>query len=249
MIDAIYLGITQGLTEFLPVSSSGHLYLIQKLLQRLGSYRQEDFIPFFVFLHAATILAVILYLRRDVLLIFEKKLFLNIAAITFASGMIALLIKYFLSAFFSSSPFLSLCFLINSAILLSIKKINGTKTFRDLSLRDSLFIGILQGVSFLPGISRSGITITGMLKRGYSREQAFLISFLCAIPVITAAFLIECKELAKCSFSILEISAGFISAFIFGLIALILLKKSLVSDKFRNFAYYCLAVSIAALLL
>lgn len=247
LIKAIFLGITQGLTEFFPVSSSGHLFVLQNLFQRLGFSNQEGLLSFFVFLHAATLFAVFVFLAKKIPLLFKKQLFFHLVIITVVTGIIGLLIRFLFAQYFTKNYLLAFCFLVNSVILLSLRKYPERKTWKELSFKDSLIIGLLQGISFFPGISRSGITITGLVKRGVKKEDAFTLSFLAAIPVISGAFLLEAQNLFRGNIAKSTIIIGFIFAFFTGLVALKFLKKILIMEKFRSFAYYCLFISLLSL--
>ncbi|MBU0878593.1 MAG: undecaprenyl-diphosphate phosphatase, partial [Candidatus Omnitrophica bacterium] len=136
---------------------------------------------------------------------------------------------------------------INAVILLSARRVRQKRDSQNITLKDSLILGILQGVSIFPGISRSGITITGLLRRGLDARQAFNLSFLMAIPVILLAFFAEFKELSSCSLKPSYLISGFICAFFCGMLALKILKKILISGKFHNFGYYGLIVFIISL--
>ena len=244
-MESIFLGITQGLTEFLPISSSGHLYVIKKIL----GINEEGYHSFIVFLHIATLLAILCFLFKNLKLFFNKRLFLNVCVITFITGILGISIKVYLQQFFDSRYLVAFCFIINAGILLGIKADSNQRVSSSIRLRDSFFIGVLQGISALPGISRSGITIAGLLKRGFAKEEAFVLSFLMAIPVILGAFILEFKELVNRPVSIQSLISGFIFAFIFGLVSLRIVKKTLIVDKFKSFAYYCLFISIISLIL
>ena len=113
----IFLGIVQGITEFLPISSSGHLFLIQKLLKIEG-----DYLPFFVFLHLATLLAIIVFFSKKIKLFFKARLLLNILLVTLISGIMGLGIRFYLKEFLGSTFMLTSCFLANAGILLSIDR-------------------------------------------------------------------------------------------------------------------------------
>jgi len=239
----IFLGIVQGITEFLPISSSGHLFLIQKLLKIEG-----DYLPFFVFLHLATLLAIIVFFSKKIKLFFKARLLLNIFLITLISGIMGLGIRFYLKELLGSAFMLTFCFLVNAGILLSIRPSSGERDISSINFKDALFLGLLQGFSPLPGISRSGITIVGLLRRGFKRSEAFILSFLMAIPLIIGAFFVEFKELGQNSLSLQNMGLGFVAAFVFGLLALGLVRKTLISKKFKNFAYYCLILALLTLI-
>ncbi len=247
----IFLGIVQGVTEFLPISSSGHLFLIQKLLRIRG-----DHLPFFVFLHLATLLAIIVFFFKKIKLFCKVRILLSILLITLISGIMGLGIRFYLKELFDTTLMLTFCFLANAGILLSIRPSSGQRDIGSIKFKDILFLGLLQGLSPLPGVSRSGITIVGLLRRGFKRSEAFILSFLMAIPLIVGAFFIEfkglgqsiSKEMASPNFALKNMGLGFIVAFVFGLIALSLVKRTLISRRFKNFAYYCLLLALLTLI-
>jgi len=242
-VKLIFLGIVQGITEFLPISSSGHLFLIQKLLRIRG-----DYLPFFVFLHLATLLAIIVFFFKKIKLFFKVRILLSILLITLISGIMGLGIRFYLKELFDTTFMLTFCFLANAGILLSIRPSSGQRDIGSIKFKDVLFLGLLQGFSPLPGISRSGITIVGLLRRGFKRSEAFILSFLMAIPLIIGAFFIEFQELGQNNIPLQDMVLGFAAAFVFGLIALSLVKRTLISRRFKNFAYYCLLLALLTLI-
>lgn len=134
-------------------------------------------------------------------------------------------------------------------ILFNITNKYKNRSWDSLRLKDSFIIGLLQSAALFPGISRSGITIAGFLKRGFSPESSFVLSFLIAIPAILGASVLEIKELVHSNISFREISLGFIFAFVSAFFALGVVKKLLIMKKFKNFAYYCLILSLLSLLI
>lgn len=156
-------------------------------------------------------------------------------------------IRFYLMELLGSTFILAFCFLVNAGILLSIRADSGERNIMSINFKDSILLGILQGISPLPGISRSGITIVGLLRRGFKRSEAFILSFLMAIPLIVGAFVVELKNLGKASLSLQSMSMGFIAAFIFGLLALGLVRRTLEAKKFKNFAYYSLLMALIIL--
>ena len=240
---SIFFGIIQGLTEFLPISSSGHLYLLQGLSAIKGAC-----LPFFVFLHFATLLAIIVFFFKKIKILFKPKLLFNILLITLISGIMGLGIKVYLNGLLGNKFLLAFCFLINAGILLSIRSNSKGRDISSIKLKDSFFLGLLQGISPFPGISRSGITIVGLSRRGFKNTEAFTLSFLMAIPIILSAFIVELKELGKVNLSLQNMGLGFIAAFVFGLLALKILKRILISGKFKNFAYYSAVMAVVSLL-
>jgi len=243
-VKLILFGIIQGITEFLPISSSGHLFFIQRLLKIEG-----DYLPFFVFLHLATLLAIVVFFFKKIKLFLKIKLLLNILLITLISGVMGLGIRFFLKDLLGGTSMLAFCLFINAGILLSIRSLPGERSIDDMNFKDVLFLGLLQGFSPLPGISRSGITIVGLLRKGFKPSEAFIFSFLMAIPLIVGAFFVEFRGLNQSSFSLEGMGLSFVAAFVFGLLALGLVRKTLISKKFKNFAYYCLILALVILII
>lgn len=239
----LLFGIIQGVTEFLPISSSGHLYLLKKIFGL-----SENLLSFFIILHLATLLAIAIFFQKQIKeLLFSKKLLPHILIITAITAGLGLMIKRFLSPFFEYKYFLSSCILINAVILLNTKKFSAEKSSQDIRLKDSLILGILQGLAVLPGISRSGITISGLLKRGFKAKDSFTLSFLMAIPIISGVTLLELKKICSLNIGKSNIFLSFSAALIFGIFTLQIIKKMLIKAKFQNFGYYCLILFIASL--
>lgn len=239
------LGAIQGITEFLPISSDGHLFLLKRLLGITDNY-----LPFFVFLHIPTLLAVVIFFRKDLVSLLTKKFFLiQVIILTFISGIIALLIKHSLEPFFDNKYLVSICFALNALILFNIK-FSRENTVQDLKTKDSLIIGVLQAFAVLPGVSRSGSTIMGFSRRKFRVDRAFLLSFIISLPIILAAFLVESKDLMLMKdIKLNSLIIGFISALFFGIITLKIVKVMLSKFNFNVFGYYCLVVAILNLFL
>ena len=255
---AIMLGVVQGLTEFLPVSSSGHLVLLQKLFGI-----QEPALLFDTMLHAGTLLAVFVVLRRDILAILRRIIqpltgFLILA--TIPAVVAALVFEDAIEHAFQSGRFLGFSFLFTSALLiiaelLSRRTINSKK----MTVIDALVIGVLQAVAIIPGVSRSGATISGALSRGLERNFAARFSFLLSIPAILGALVFQLKDLLKApltadvanggsvggnanGISAVAIIAGTASAAIVGFFAMHLMLKIVREKSLFGFAIYTAAL-------
>jgi len=251
ILSAILLGIIQGLTEFLPVSSSGHLVLFQKIF---GITAPALF--FDTMLHIGTLLAVFAVLWRDILEILKKPIqpltgFLIIA--TIPAVIAALAFGDIIEEVFESGRFLGVCFLLTSVLLVSAEFLSkraavGTlKKAGDMNWLDALVIGILQAIAIAPGISRSGATISGALSRGLNRDFAARFSFLMSIPAILGALVMQTKDLVKVgasaeiaseSISAAAIIAGTISAAVVGFFAVKLMLKIIKEKSLFGFAVY-----------
>jgi len=202
IIEAIILGIAQGLTEFLPVSSSGHLVLLQKIFNiNLPS------LFFDTMLHAGTLLAVFVVLWKDIWELLKRPIqkltgFLIIA--TIPAVIAALLFNDTIEEIFKSANILGWCFLITTVLLVTsellsrkAKNDGSIKSSEKMNWFDACFIGIMQAVAILPGISRSGATISGALFRKLDRDFAARFSFLLSIPAILGALVLQTKDLLK----------------------------------------------------
>lgn len=244
MLKYIILGITQGLTEFLPVSSSGHLVIMQRILGMAG----EELV-LSVVLHLGTVLSLLVFFYKDILKLLRNfKWVLLIFLVTVITGVIGLSGRGFFESLFSSPKCAGWGLLITGVILILTKKIRDHKR-EDLNFKDALILGVTQGVAIIPGISRSGITISTLLFRGIKADTVFRFSFLASIPVILGAALLEAKDISQ-SFQghAGNLIIGFIFSFLTGIAALLLLRRMLLRAKFHYFGYYCLTVAVLILL-
>lgn len=237
---AIFLGIIQGLTEFLPVSSSGHLVIMQHFLGI-----QEAVLTFDVMLHMGTLVAVFVAFWGDILEIIKKPLerltFLIIVG-TIPAGLMGFLLEDFFTGLFSSLRSVGFALLVTGFLLWISDRFQGTKTTREMSYIDALVIGIFQGIAITPGISRSGSTIVGALWRGLDRVQAAKFSFLLSIPVILGAGLKELVDAYQTSGNfVLEQNylIGTVVAAGAGFLAIKILLSLVQKGKLRYFAFYC----------
>jgi len=196
IIQSVILGFVQGLTEFLPVSSSGHLVLVQNLL---GIDKNNPLIfTFDVLVHLGTLAAVIAIFWKDIVSLLKKpwqKLGLLIIMATIPTGLIGLSFKDFFERMFQSDRFLGLEFIATGLIIWFADRVRAkAKGIEDISYFDAAFVGVMQGIAILPAISRSGLTIAGSLFRGINRESAARFSFLVSIPAIAGAAALDLKD-------------------------------------------------------
>jgi len=251
IINAIILGIVQGLTEFLPVSSSGHLVLMQKIF---GIKLPTLF--FDTMLHTGTLLAVFAVLWRDIWEILKRIIqpltgFLILA--TVPAVVVALVFGDVVEHIFESGKYLGICFLVTTVLLIVAELLSkragsgaGLKKDKEMNWLDALIIGIMQAVAIPPGISRSGATISGALSRGLNRDFAARFSFLMSIPAILGAVVLQAKDLVKNSaaetagesIGAAAIIAGTVSAAIVGFFAVKLMLKIIKEKSLYGFAIY-----------
>lgn len=243
LLEAVLLGIVQGLTEWFPISSSGHLVIVQQL------FGVPVPLLFDVMLHCGTLLAVFAFFWEDIFKILSAALRMDFKSDDAKLGLLILLATFPISlvGFFLYdliAPLFNSLFAVGAALVATGCMLYATKFFRngqELNPKNALFIGISQAVSLVPGISRSGITISSAVFRGIDRQQAFTFSFLLAIPVIIGANAFELYRAAAEDFSAinLEMLFGTVIAAIVGYFSLMFLRDILKRNKLHFFAYYC----------
>jgi len=250
MLESILLGILQGLTEFLPVSSSGHLVIVQSLLPGFN----EPAVVFNVLLHAGTLVAVLIYFKRDLLEIsrgflrpgeggFHLPILLAVG--TVPAGLVGIFFADTLEPLFAAPGSASAGLLVTSGLLFAAWRIGtkGRRSFESLTLLGALFIGVLQAIAIIPGISRSGATIAAGVFLGLSGRDAARYSFLLSIPAIAGAVLLESGAIAS-AHNLLAFFAGAISAALVGWVSIAFLMRLLGKGVLLPFAVYCLVISV-----
>ncbi len=241
IIQAIMLGLLQGLTEFLPVSSSGHLILFKHLFK----VDAEKFgLTFDIAVHVATLAAVFIVFRKDIFGLikkpFQKLTFLLIVA-TIPAAVAGLLFEDKIEEICASGGLLGIAFLITALILFLSERISKSNKYtEDITYTDALSIGLMQAVAITPGISRSGSTLSMGLMRGLKKETALKFSFLMSIPVILGSAVIGAKNIIEQpeSFDALVILAGMLSAGISGYIAIKFMLDFFKKRSLKVFAIY-----------
>lgn len=242
LIQALILGLLQGLTEFLPVSSSGHLVIAQHFFNLLTPP-----VLFDVLLHLATALAIIIVLWRQ-LLSLDKKTIGFILLASLPAGIIGVLLNSSIETLFSSVKLVALALLVTALLLFLTRYFFSQAKSTRLTWKNTLLIGLFQALAIIPGLSRSGSTISAGIFAKLKPELIFNFSFLLALPAIFGAALLQLKDLNFAgSLLDLPLLIGFITAFISGLFSLKLLKKFISQGKFSFFAYYCLALGLTLL--
>lgn len=267
IIQAIILGMVQGLTEFLPVSSSAHLVFFPELLHTQSS------VAFDTVLHLGTLAAVVSFFFKDIVGMIKalvssitdifrgkfkegvkedvyKRLVWLLVVGTIPAGLMGVLLKSQFESMFSAVPLVGFFLLITGVLLwVSERHKGGNKDIKEVSFKNALAIGVFQGFAIAPGISRSGSTIAAGLFSGLNRELAARYSFLLSIPAILGALLVQVKDIGALDMTTTALVAGFISAVVFGYLAIKLLMKIIKDWSLDIFAYYCWIVGALAILL
>lgn len=262
--EGVILGIIQGLTEFLPVSSSGHLVIAQSFIKGF----QQPGVFFDVMLHFGTLLAVVFFLRKDlyeitkavmpkqsgdasyVLISVKRKMVLLIIVGTIFTGIIGLAFRDKIHLLFQSVNVAASMLLVTGLLLFLSDKIKNTDRLeKDMNITDSIIIGIVQGIAIIPGISRSGSTIAFGIFRKLDRETAARFSFLLSIPAIIGAVILESRHIVSIpSGDLIIYVAGTIAATLTGFLSLKLLFLIIKKGRLGIFAYYCWFAGIATLI-
>jgi undecaprenyl-diphosphatase len=239
--ESILLGLIQGITEFLPISSSGHLVIAQNLL----GFSQPP-IFFDTMLHLATLSAVIIYFRKSLGKYLTSSNLVKIIVASIPAAIAGILISPHLESVFSSLIVVGSGLIITGILMLLTRSITKSDSVQ-ITTKKAIFIGMFQAAAILPGISRSGSTIFGGLINKVSKKTAFEFSFILSIPTILGAVALQVFSTQVNSFPI-ENLAGFIAAFLSGLIAIKILDYVINQEKLHYFGYYCLILGLASLI-
>lgn len=270
IIQAIIMGMVQGLTEFLPVSSSAHLVIVPELMGVKSS------LAFDTLLHVGTLVAVVGYFWKDILAMIKafissltdifhgnfkqgikedsfKRLTWLVLVGTIPAGLMGVLFKDQFESLFSSITAVGFFLLITGVILWGAEWIakrnseNQDKEVKDVTFANSLVIGLFQGFAIAPGISRSGSTIAAGLFLGLDRKLAARYSFLLSIPAILGAALIQAKDIVSFDSGLGVLIGGFISALIFSYLAVKFMMNYIQKHSLIVFSYYCWIVGALTL--
>jgi len=259
-LDAAILGLVQGIAEWLPISSSGHLALLHRLFGLEGGF------AFDVFLHVSSLLVICIFFRREIGKILAalkppgtcitgksrekqcipdtpeaKKAFFILAA-TVVTGVIGIILNHYEEAL-TNLTVIGCGFLGTALFLFAARK----KTSGMVTFRKALFVGAVQGIAVLPGLSRSGSTISAAKIAGVEAEEAFSFSFLLAVPAIAGAVILKFDEIRTIEWG--PLAAGFVTATATSFLALWLLRKIVLRNRLHWFGWYCLVLSAVTLVL
>ena len=258
--EAFILGMIQGLTEYLPVSSSGHLAIGSALFGIQG----EDNLTFTIVVHVATVLSTLFILYKEVDWIFrglfkfqindETKYVINILISMIPIGIVGLFFKDKVEEIFGSGLFIVGLMLLVTAALLAFSYYAKPRTKEHISMKDAFIIGLAQACAVLPGLSRSGSTIATGLLLGDKKEKLAQFSFLMVIPPILGEAFLDGMKIVKgaseasADVSLMALIVGFLSAFVFGCLACKWMIDIVKKGKLIYFAIYCALVGLATLL-
>ncbi len=250
MVETIFLSLVQGITEWFPISSTGHLVIVQELFDINVS------VAFDIMLHLGTLIGVILFLRKDLQSIFkavlkldfsgeEGRMLVYLALGTIPIGLAGFFLKGFFESLFKSLFATGVAMLLNGLILYSTRR---AKPVRKLSALDSFLIGVSQAAAITPGISRTGITISTGLLRGVENDEAYRFSLLLSIPSIIGGSIVKLQDVSF-EQEYWMIALGILATAAVGYLAMGKVRKYVVKQSFHKFAYYCLPVGAIICLL
>jgi undecaprenyl-diphosphatase len=257
-LEAIALGIIQGITEWLPVSSSGHLVFAQELF---GLPAGENLL-FDLMVHLGTVLAVCVYFRNELWRIMsalfsgegrpEQERQLRWLGLMIIVGTVPIAVVGIVASDSMEGVFdlrlVGIALVANAAVLFAAERISRGRR-RDVRLVDAVIIGAFQAVAIIPGISRSGLTICGGIFRGLQREMAATFAFLLSVPALLGAFVYGVVELERYDADPVMLGAGAVVAFAVGMVSIDYLLKAVRGGKLWVFGVYCVIVGLAAVAL
>lgn len=260
LLKYILLGLVQGFTEPLPVSSSGHLVIAQDIL----GYNTDN-INLEVILNFASLLAILFFYRKDLIklvqnnysFVFKKEkqykkdfnYVLLLVVATIPAGLAGILLKDIIEDKLKNTLVVGIALLVTAFALFIVNKLGAKNTKKEITLVDSIIIGVAQAIALLPGISRSGSTLVGGLSRKIESNSVLKFSFLMYIPISLASMVLVIKDLDFNTIDIMGYSIAFLITVIATYVSLKLLYKLVKSSNLHYFSYYCVAAGIFAILL
>ena len=251
----IIQGIVQGLTEFLPVSSSGHLAFLQN---EFGINGESGDLFFNVLLHLGTLVSVVIYYRKDIWDILRNLTRRRIVPLIIVATLplfVAVLVKDYVEVLYGSTLLIGIMWIVTGIMLIAGDAYTPREKSKDeanMKWSDAVVIGVVQAIAILPGLSRSGSTITAGTVRGLERKLAVRFSFLMSIPAILGANILEIKDAAEAGIDSAQIPvyiAGLIAAAVSGYLAIRLIDWIAEKAKFKYFGVYCLVIGVTAIVL
>lgn len=240
------LGLIQGLTEFLPVSSSGHLVLFSKL------FGIEESLFLSILLHCATLLSIVVVFYKDVWNMIRhplSKQTMQIAVATIPTCVIVLILMPIIKQSFAGG-LLPICFLVSAILLFVAEKLSKKRSVKQLDFKIAFIMGVAQGFAVFPGISRSGTTISAGLLAGGEKQEVSKFSFLMSIPIILLSLLMELYEVfvggLSISLEILPTILSFMVAFLIGIFAIKVMMKITANSNLKWFSIYLIVIAIVS---
>ena len=258
ILEALVLGIIQGLTEWLPVSSSGHLVFAQELFDLPAG----ENLLFDLMVHLGTVLAVCVYFRKELWSILAamtsrsgrseqesqlRRLGAMIVVGTIPIAVLGLVISDGIEGIFDLR-LVGIALLVNAAVLVLAERWSSERK-KDIRLVDALVIGLFQAVAIIPGISRSGFSISGGMARGLQRETAATFAFMLSVPALLGAFAYGVTTLERYDADATMLLVGAVAAFAVGLVSIDFLLKAVRDGKLWIFGAYCVVVGLAAIII
>ena len=256
-LETLILGIVQGLTEFLPVSSSGHLELVKAIFG--SDYEQQQGLLVIITLHAATAFSTIFVFRKDIVMIlsdllrFKRGESLNFSLKIILSMIPAVIIGLFFEDFIASLfvgkiALVAVMLMITALLLFLADRVNENN--KELNYSNTFYIGVIQAIAILPGISRSGATIALAVLLKIDRNKAARFSFLMVIPLILGSMAkrVMDGDLSQDNTALLPLLVGFVSAFITGVFACRWMIAMVKKSQLKYFSFYCFVVGALAIL-
>lgn len=248
--EAIILGTIQGITEWLPISSSGHLAITHKILNIKSSP------AFDVALHLGTLLAITAIYWRDLIEMIKATLRLDtkspagkttihLVVATIPAAVIGYLFNDYFETLFENIPLIGAALIATGILLLLASKTRGRN---EIGLKEAVVIGLAQAASIIPGISRSGSTISAGMLSGVEKNKALQFSFLMSLPITLGASIFELKDAGLLEINPTNTVIGITTAFIAGYLSIKLLINMIKESKLQYFAYYCLTAGIITIL-
>ncbi len=240
-LEVFILGLVQGLTEFLPVSSSAHLAILQSFFPQFS----QPGVLLDALLHLGTLFAIIFYFKKDIFKLKISYIFFLVLG-TLPAVVVGFLFSDFIESLFSNIKLIGFALLLTALFnFYSDKLPYGEK---DLDKKNSVFIGIFQALAIIPGVSRSGSTIFAGILSGISKSEAARFSFLLSVPAVLGANLLQfLKYGLNSDYNFGLYFFGFLMSFVFGLLGIYLAFRFLLSRNFKVFSFYCFILGILAI--
>lgn len=251
VVEAVFLGVVQGIAEFLPISSSGHLVIVGAILDefRDQSATRGEALEMNVALHFGTLLSILVVYRNDLLALFKQpRICLAVVIASVPAAIAGFTLKDTIETAFEAPLYAGCGLLVTSVLLLAGQRLErNDRPLEQITYANAALVGIFQAAALVPGISRSGSTIAAGLMTGLQRQAAAAFSFFMAIPVIGGATLLTAKDVLEgqgSGVSLVPIAAGTLTAFIVGMLTLTWLLRLIAKGKLHWFAVYTAIVGV-----